>query len=357
VNGWREAPPDPKLPPYDRDSVAKYCPNGHEGNWCAKVGYDRVIAEYDHAFYKEWTGPGFPRVLMLTIQHANPYYDDSYAVNSANIGPYGDAITHELIPYVEKQFRGIGQGWARALYGGSTGGWEVLGAQVFYPDEYNGAFASCPDPIDFRGYTTVNLYEDVNAYWYDGGPFRRTERPAHRDWLGNVRATTRQANLRELVLGDKTRSGGQYDIWEAVFSPVGDDGYPRRIWDKRTGVIDPEVARYWRENYDLVHIMQRDWKTLGPKLRGKIEIYAGQHDNIYLNNAAYYAEDFLAKAKNPPSDAKVVYGIKNEHCFSGDTTEVNAFSRLTYHSRFIRKMRDHWLRTAPAGGDTVSWRY
>lgn len=357
VNGWQEKAPDPKLPSYDRDSVAKYCPNGHEGNWCTKVGYDRVVAEYENRFYKEWTGPNFPRVLMLTIQHANPYYDDSYAVNSANIGPYGDAITKELIPFVEQQFRGIGAGWARALYGGSTGGWEVLGAQVFYPDDYNGAYASCPDPIAFNAYTTVNLYEDANAYWYDGGPFRRTERPAHRDNLGNVRATTRQANLRELVIGDKTRSGGQYDVWEAVFSPAGDDGYPRRIWDKRTGAIDPEVAKYWRDHYDLAHIMQRDWATLGPKLRGKIEIYAGAHDNIYLVNSVYTAEDVLRKVKNPPSDAKVVYGVKNEHCFSGDTTEVNAFSRLTYHSRFIRKMQEHWLKTAPKGADTLSWRY
>lgn len=357
VNGWRETPPDPKLPPYDRDSVAKYCPNGHEGYWCGKVGYDRVVQEYEHNFFKEWTGPGFPRVIMLTIQHANPYYDDSYAVNSANLGPYGDAINRELIPFVEKQFRAIGQGWARALYGGSTGGWEVLASQVFYPDDYNGAYASCPDPIDFRGYLTTNLYEDDNAYWYDGGPFRRSERPGHRDNFGHVRATVRQAGLRELVLGDKTRSGGQFDIWEAVYSPVGDDGYPRRIWDKRTGVIDRAVATYWRDNYDLVHIMQRDWARLGPKLRGKIEIYAGAHDNLYLNNAVYYAEDFLKKVKNPPADATVIYGVKDEHCFSGDTTTVNAFSRLTYHSRFIRKMAAHWTKTAPAGADTSSWRY
>ncbi len=357
VSGWREAPPEPALPKYDADSVAKYCPNGHEGAWCTKVGYDRVLAEYEYRFFRDWTGPGFPRVLMLTIQHANPYYDDSYAVNSENLGPYGDAITYELLPYVEKMFRGIGQGWARALYGGSTGGWEVLAAQVFYPDQYNGAFTSCPDPIDFHGYTTVNLYEDENAYWYDGGAFRRSERPAHRDNLGNVRATTREANLRELVLGTHTRSGGQYDIWEAVFSPAGDDGYPKRIWDKRTGAIDPTVAAYWREHYDLVHIMRRDWATLGPKLRGKIEIYAGAHDNIYLNNAVYYAEDFLKKATNPVSDAKVLYGVKNEHCFSGDTTAVNAFSRLTYHSRFIKKMQAHWLATAPEGGDIMSWRY
>ena len=123
-----------------------------------------------------WTGPDFPRVIAIKIQHANPYYDDSYAVNSANLGPYGDAITYELIPYIEKQFRCIGAGWSRFMYGGSTGGWEALAAQVFYPDEYNGCYAACPDPIDFRAYCLVNIYEDNNAY-YDGPSYRPVERP------------------------------------------------------------------------------------------------------------------------------------------------------------------------------------
>ncbi len=98
-------------------------------------------------------------MIIIEIQHANPYYDDSYAVNSANLGPYGDAITYELIPYLEKKYRCLGAGWARFLYGGSTGGWEALAVQVFYPDEYNGCWAACPDPIDFRAYTVVNIYQ------------------------------------------------------------------------------------------------------------------------------------------------------------------------------------------------------
>ena len=121
--------------------------------------------------------------------------------------------------------------------------------------------------------------------------------------------------------------------------------------------INPKVAAYWRDHYDLVRIMERDWATLGPKLAGKIEIYVGAHDNIYLTNAVYYAEDFLAKVKNPASGATVRYGSKNEHCFSGDSTAANAFSRLTYHSRFIRKMADRWRKTAPPGADLTSWRY
>jgi hypothetical protein len=276
-------------------------------------------------------------------------------VNSENLGPYGDAITYELIPYVEKTYRGLGP-WARALYGGSTGGWEALGAQVKYPDEYNGAYANCPDPIDFHAYTVVDIYRDTNAYFAEG-PFRRTPRPGQRDYLGQTRATLEQMNLREQVLGTKSRSGQQWDIWEAVFSPVGADGYPQRIWDKTTGRIDPQVAAFWRDNYDLVHIMRRDWATLGPKLRGKITLNVGLSDNFFLNNAVYLAEDFLASARNPPAEAKVDYGLRDEHCWSGDHSTANAFSRLTYHSRFIRAMADHWTATAPGGADVKGWRY
>jgi hypothetical protein len=349
---FRATPPEAGLPAVNMDSIIARCPNGHEGDPCTQFGYERLEQQKAYEFYKEWTGPGFPRVLLLMIQHPTPYYDDSYAVNSENNGPYGDAITYELIPYVESHYRGLGP-WARALYGGSTGGWEALGAQVKYPDEYNGAYANCPDPIDFRAFTTVDIYRDGNAFVSEG-PWRATPRPAERDYFGRTRVTMEESNQRELVLGTHSRSGGQWDIWEAVFSPVGADGYPKRIYDKRTGVIDTTVAAYWRENYDLVHIMQRDWPTLGPKLRGKITLNVGRSDNFFLNDAVYLAEDFLKRA-SPPADATVDYGARDEHCWSGDHASPNAVSRLTYHSRFIRQMSAHWLKTAR--GDTTSWRY
>jgi hypothetical protein len=115
-SGFRETPPDPDLEPeysarFDLD------------------GYNRIVQEHAYAFYKEWTGADFPRMLIIEIQHPTPYFDDSYAVNSVNMGPYGNAITYELIPYIEERFRGIGEGWARFLYGGPTGGWEALAAQ------------------------------------------------------------------------------------------------------------------------------------------------------------------------------------------------------------------------------------
>jgi hypothetical protein len=277
-------------------------------------------------------------------------------VNSAAQGPWGDAITYELIPHIEEQFRGLGEGWARFLYGGSTGGWESLAAQVFYPDEYNGTFAACPDPIDFRAFTLVNIYEDDNAYWLSG-PFERLERPGRRDWLGNVSTTVRRDNLVELALATRGRSGQQWDIWQATYSPLDEDGYPKPIWDKYTGEIDPEVAAYWRENYDLSYILERDWATLGPKLEGKIHIYVGDMDNYYLNNAVYLTEERLESTTDPYYDGVVDYGDRAEHCWNGDHDNPNAISRLRYNQMYVPRILERIREAAPAGADLTSWRY
>ncbi len=319
-------------------------------------GYNKIVEEEAYDFYKQWTSENFPRFIIINIQHANPYYDDSYAVNSANIGPYGDAITYELIPHIEKQFRGIGEGWSRFLYGGSTGGWEALAAQVMYPEAYNGCFAACPDPIDFRAYMLIDIYEDENAYFYNAN-LKQVDRPAHRDYLGHVNSSVRDMNHRELALGTKSRSGQQFDIWEAVYSPMGEDGYPKRIWDKKTGAIDHEVAAYWKENYDLRYIMEKNWATLGPKLEGKINIYCGDMDNYYLNNAVYLMEDFLEGTKDPFYNGKVDYGDRAEHCWNGDHDNPNYISRLRYNIMYVPQIMERIKNSAPAGADLTSWRY
>ena len=341
--GFRTVPPDENLKP---DTSARF----------GITGYNRIVQQEAYDFYKIWTGDNFPRVLAIEIQHPTPYYDDSYAVNTANMGPYGDAITYELIPEIEKRFRGIGEGWARFMYGGSTGGWESLAAQVFYPDEYNGCYAACPDPIDFNHFTSVNLYKDSNAYFREG-PFRKTLRPGHRNYLGHVDAMVRDMNHRERALGSKTRSGEQFDIWEATFSPVGKDGYPEPIWDKKNGTINKRVANYWKENYDLTHIIQRDWPKIGEKLKGKINIYVGDMDNYYLNNAVYNAEDVLKKLNNPTCNCTVDYGDRAEHCWNGDHKNPNYISRLRYHRMFIPKWTEEVQSRAPKGADLNSWRY
>jgi len=341
--GFRETPPDLTLQPEYSERFKL-------------EGYNRTVQEYAYQFYQDWTSASFPRFIIIEIQHANPYYDDSYAVNSANLGPYGDAITYELIPEVEKRFRGIGKGWARFLYGGSTGGWEALAVQLFYPDDYNGCWAACPDPIDFRAYTVVNIYEHDNAYYADA-KWKRVPRPGKRNYLGELAATLEDANQMELALGNNSRSGGQWDIWQAVYSPVGADGYPKPIWDKVTGKIDRSVAEYWREHYDLGYILRRDWTRLGPKLEGKIHIYVGEADNYFLNNAVYLVEDFLKTTRNPYYGGEVDYEPRAEHCWNGDHTRPNAISRLRYHQFYAPKIVDRILKSAPPGADLTSWRY
>jgi hypothetical protein len=340
--GFRTEPPDPNLKP-------DYSERFHIS------GYNRIQQQEAYKFYQQWTGAGFPRVLIAEINHANPYYDDSYAVNSANLGPYGDAIETELIPAIEKQFRGIGQGWARFAYGGSTGGWESMAVQMFYPDHYNGAFIACPDPVDFRSFITANLYEDKNAFYMQGA-HADIPQPGMRDYLGRTLITMQSVNQYELALGSRGRSGEQFDIWQAVYSPVGKDGYPQPIFDKETGVIDPAVAAYWKEHYDLSAILQRDWSVLGPKLQGKLNVYVGSADTYFLTDAVYYLEDFL-KTTNPPYGGEVKYGDRAEHCWNGDPNLPNYLSRLHYHTMYLPKILERMEKTAPAGADLKSWRY
>ena len=342
----RTTPPDPNLKPVYSDRF--HLP-----------AYNRIMQQEAYDQYKQWTAPGFPRFLVIQIQHANPFYDDSYAVNSANLGPYGDAIETELMPAVEKQFRGIGQGWARFLYGGSTGGWESLAVQMFYPERYNGAFVACPDPVDFRAYTTRNLYADDNMFYMEGAN-KRVEQPAMRDYLGHTLISIRDNVAYEAALGDRGRSGEQFDIWQAVYGPVGEDGYPRPIFDKATGAIDHATAAYWKKHFDLNAILQRDWTTLGPKLQGKIHLYVGSDDTYFLNDAVYLMEDFLKATGTPghgvPYDGEVKYGPRAEHCWNGDPELPNAISRMRYNTMYVPKVMERIAKTAPAGAD-MSWRY
>lgn len=320
------------------------------------TGYEYIQQKESYDFYKDWVSEDFPRFIAIEIQHQNPYYDDSYAVNSANLGPYGDAITYELIPHIEKLYNGVGEGWGRFVYGGSTGGWEALAVQVFYPKEYNGAFAACPDPIDFRAYTAVNIYEDENAY-YSYGSFRKTLRPGMRDGNGLIKSSLRDMNYRELALGTNSRSGDQWDIWQAVFSPVGENGYPKPIWDKLSGEIDKEVAQYWKENYDLRYIMDRDWEKIGPDLEGKIFLYCGDMDNYYLNNAVKLTEDFLESTKNPYYNGLVDYGDGAEHCWNGDQENPNYISRLRYNSMYLPMITERLKQTAPVNNRLKNWNF
>ncbi len=295
-------------------------------------------------FSKFWMSEDCPRMLLVTFQHPCPYYDDSYAVNSANCGPYGDAIMQELIPYVEENFRVIRKPYARVLSGGSTGGWEALALLVFHPDFFGGTWALCPDPVDFRYFQTVNIYRDKNAYYKEFG-WVKVPTSSDRFPDGIVRLTIQQRNHMELAMGTKNRSGEQIDIFEAVFGPVGPDGYVKPLFDKRTGEIDHSVAEYWKENFDLRHILERDWETLGPKLVGKLHIYVGDMDTFYLDSAVRLLEKFLEGTKQPYYAGLVEYGDQRPHCWGPGRTEL------------LMMMAEYITKNAPEGQDTTQWKY
>src|SRR4030095_1352293 len=203
---------------------------------------ERTAREPGCEFQNAWTSGTVPEAIAVFIQHTTPYYDDSYVLNSANNGPYGDAITQELIPEVDKRFRTIAAPHARVLTGGSTGGWDVLALQLHYPNVFGGAWSLYPDQLDFRNYPFGNMYADSTAYVKSGGSRLRRDIP----WSGWVEGLTqlsvREENQAELVIASKGRSGGQWDGWQAAWAPGGADGDPKAVWEKRTGHIQRDGA-------------------------------------------------------------------------------------------------------------------
>lgn len=286
-----------------------------------------------YEFYEYWTSDECPRMLAVTFQHPCPYYDDSHAMNSPNLGPYGDAIMQELIPYIEENFRIIRKPYARVLSGGSTGGWISFALQVFHPDFFGGTFSLCPDALDFRAQHLVNIYEHKNAYYTDFD-WLRVERPVLRGTDGQVREMMKDENHYELAVGDKCRSGGQWEIYMACYGPVGEDGYPKEVWDKYSGEIDPEVARYWNEHFDLRYYLEQNWEEIGNKLEGKLNIYVGDMDSYYLNNAVVFMETFLESTQDPYYNGVVEYGEREPHCWGPRGEEL---LKLMYAN--IQKMK------------------
>jgi len=326
---------------YDKHPGVKYPVNYAQGHFSTRPpgGFGS-----GRAFDALWLAEDTPRFLYVTFQHPSPYYDASYAVNSANNGPYGDAIIQELVAAVEERFRVIREPWARKLSGGSTGGWEALALQIFNPDFFGGTWASCPDSVDFRAHQIVNIYADDNAYFVDRG-WTKVERPNQRTPDGAITSMMKDENWFELVSGDRSRSGGQWDIWEATFSPAALDGYPAPLWDKRTGKIDRQVAAYWQRHYDLRAILERDWKTIGPSLVGKLNIYVGDDDSFYLDNGVELMEKFLESTKTPYYAGSVTYKRGAPHCWGPPAKEL------------LEAMARHIERWAPVGADITSWRY
>jgi hypothetical protein len=268
-------------------------------------------------FRRRWLADDSPRMIYLQLDGDGPL-GDPYQVNSDNNGPYGDAITTELIPYIERTFHGIAQPYARMLDGQSTGGWVSLALKVFYPDVFNAVWSSCPDGVDLRGFQLINIYKDENAYFDERG----MERPSKRDLNGRVEFTIRRESRMENMIGAGdtwTMSGQQWGAWNAVYGPRGLDGRPVPLWDPQTGKIDKSVVPHWKK-YDLRLVIEDNWKSLAAKLRGKIHISVGEADSYFLNNAVHLLDEFFRKA-NPPAEARIAYGPGRGHCWSSITED------------------------------------
>ncbi len=296
--------------------------------------------------HQAWMRDDFPRMIVVTLQHPNPYFDDSYGVNSVNVGPYGDAIMQELVPEIEKRFRAISEPWARLTDGGSTGGWISLAHQIFYPDFYGGVWSYCPDSVTFTDVEGINVYKDENAFTrkidWRTVPIINT-----REVNGHVRLTSEQRNHMELVNGTKGRSGEQLDIWSAVFGPLGKDGYFEPLFDKGTGVMNRSVGEYWRAHYDLLEYLKRNWSTVGPKLVDKIHVYTGTMDNFFLNNSTKELEEWMKTTQNPHYKGFFLYGDGKGHCWQGPESTPER----------LRQMAAYIVRHKPEGMTTPWWSY
>jgi hypothetical protein len=327
---------------YDRETIS-YPVNYVQGHFSVAppYGFDET-----NELSKAWLSDGFPRMIAVTFQHPTPYFDDSYAVNSVNNGPYGDAIMQELVPEIEKRFRVMREPYARILSGGSTGGWEAAALQIFHPDFFGGAWAYCPDSVTFMDVEGVNIYEDENAFYkvYD---WRKVPTANSRMVNGQLVMTSQQRNYFELVNGTHGRSGEQIDIWSAVFGPIGKDGYFEPLFDKRTGVINKQVAAYWKEHYDLLYYLQKNWSTVGPKLVDKLFFFTGDVDTYYLNNSTKELEKWMKTTTSPHYEGFFMYGNNKPHCWSGP---VSSAERLKEIAQFIQRKR-------PEGATTSWWAY
>lgn len=220
--------------------------------------------------------------------------------DSINNGPWSKALTEEFIPYLEKTWRLIPEARARFVTGHSSGGWSSLWLQVNYPDFFGGTWSTAPDPVDFRSFTGIDLSpgSTQNGYRTKDGKVLNLMRSHGRE-IASFGEFARQ----ESVQGEY---GGQLASFEWVFSPKAPDGRPAKLFDRQNGVIDAEVAQYW-QRYDIRRILETNWDTLGPKLRGKLHIVVGAEDTFHLEEASQLLCDFL-KSKGREDSCEIVKG-------------------------------------------------
>jgi len=286
------------LLPVSYDPEKKYpmifC-QGHFPGATAPFRYDVELREREQGLTEYWNSGKAPQVICVNFRHANMFYDDSYMVNSANLGPYGDAFVKEVVPAIEAKYGGLGIPEGRILVGGSTGGWISAALQLFYPDFFGGTWPGFADSLDFHGYQVADLYNDESVYEVRH-PWRTMERPGARDTRGNIMWTMREEHYHELAVGGDLAHGmGQYGIYQAVFSPCGEDGYPVTAYDPITGDIRKDVVEHWHDHYDLAAYLDEHHEELMPLISHKFHLRAGDMDNFYLNLGHWSFTEVLEK--------------------------------------------------------------
>jgi hypothetical protein len=221
----------------------------------------------------------FPEMIHVVLDESCPGGTHEFA-DSVNNGPWGRALTEELVPYLESKYRMIGKPGGRLVWGGSSGGWAVLWLQVNYPGTFGGAWVIAPDSPDFRNFYGANLYANPpeNLYRVADG---KTRAQWVQDWAQQDR-----------VLGDY---GSQWTSFEWVFSPRGDDGRPQPLFDRDSGAIDATVAKAWQV-YDIAGIIRRNADRLRPLLAGKIHLTVGAAD-AFGPSADHLLEETLKEAR------------------------------------------------------------
>lgn len=258
-----------------------------------------------------WLSEKAPQMINVYLDGYGPY-GDCYQMDSENNGPYGYALIHELIPYIEKKYRNTQSPETRFVSGCSTGGWVSLALQLFYPEHFNGAISYAPDPLTFADFLTVDIYKDKNLYVSNYGyPIS-----ASRTIYGHSRLSWYDLIQYERIVSHEDSyliSGEGMGMMNAVYSPKGKDGLPMSIFNQETGKINHDIAELWRK-WDLLEYVKNNWETLGPKLQGKIYIQVSDNDNYYLNYGVRALDEFLKTTKNPKSDAVIEYLGMKKHC-------------------------------------------
>ncbi|RKZ12030.1 hypothetical protein DRQ53_15330 [bacterium] len=263
-------------------------------------GSHRAAMRSGRKLMQAMDGGDYPRMLYVFLNASCPQGHHEF-VDSVNNGPWGKALTTEFIPALELRFRAVAKPHGRFLTGHSSGGWSSFWLQITYADYFGGTWSTAPDSVDFRDFTGINVYAWKNAYTDPKGEPIQLMRRGKR-WVMTIQQYVQREHARKSY-------GGQFSSFDYVFSPKGEDGRPLPLFDRKTGKIDPVVATSW-EKYDIRLILKHHWKTLGPKLQGKLRIYMGTLDTFRLEGASKLLKQELAELG---SDAEILLVEGRDH--------------------------------------------